>query len=94
METTNLKNKIQKEVEINMIDYLSHAKTAIAFINEVVSPLTSVSEEQEQAIGDILCLTQQEWEEAECDAEGPNKEQDAALDKIIEDAAAAISELF
>lgn len=90
----NLKNEIKKEVEVNMIDFLSNAKSEIEIINEIIRPLTSVSEEQEQAIADILSLTQQEWDNADCDAEGATKEQDAALDKIIEDAANSIAELF
>lgn len=88
--TTDLK----KEIEVNIIDFLSNAKTATAFINEVIQPLTEVSEEQEQEITDILLLTQQEWDDADCDFEGATKEQDAVLDRIIEDAAQEIAELF
>ena len=94
MKTTDLKNKIKMEVEVGMIDYLSNAKSAASITNEVIRPLTEVSEEQEQKISDILNSTQQEWDDADCDAEGATKEQDAALDKIIEDAANSIAELF
>ena len=89
-----LKNKIEKTLEVEMINYLSNAKSEIEIINEIIRPLTEVSEEQEQKISDILSLTQQEWDDADCDAEGATKEQDVALDKIIEDAAFSISELF
>jgi hypothetical protein len=94
METTNLKNEIEKSLEVNMINYLSHGSTATEIINEVILPLTSVSEEQEQAIADILEHTQQEWDAADCDFEGATKEQNVVLDKIIEDAAEEIAELF
>ncbi len=87
----NLKNKIQNEIEVNMINY---AFSSTSLINEVIRPLTSVSEEQEQKIDDILLLTQQEWDDADCDFEGATKEQDAVLDRIIEDAAIEIAELF
>ena len=90
----NLKNKIEKELEVNMINYLANAKSSTEIINEVILPLTEVSEEQEQKISDILGLAQQEWDAADCDAEGATKEQDAALDKIIEDTAISIAELF
>jgi hypothetical protein len=90
----NQKNKIKKELEVNMINYLSNSKNSTEIINEVIRPLTSVSEEQEQKIADILGLTQQEWDNADCDFEGATKEQDAVLDKIIEDAANSIAELF
>jgi len=83
--------EIKKSIEANMINY---AFSSNALINEVIRPLTEVSEEQEQAIDDILCLTQQEWNDADCDAEGATKEQDVVLDKIIEDAAISIAELF
>ena len=89
-----LKNKIEKTLEVEMINYLSNAKSEIEIINEIIRPLTEVSEEQEQKISDILSLTQQEWDAADCDAEGATKEQDVALDKIIEDAACSIAELF
>ena len=89
-----LKNKIEKTLEVEMINYLSNAKSEIEIINEIIRPLTEVSEEQEQKISDILSLTQQEWDDADCDAEGATKEQNTALDKIIEDAAFSISELF
>jgi hypothetical protein len=88
---TTLKNEIEKSLEVNMIDY---SFNATSIINEVIRPITSVSEEQEQKISDILDLTQQEWDAAEVDAEGATKEQDAALDKIIEDAAEEIAALF
>ena len=90
----NLKNKIKMEVEVNMINFLSNAASSTAIINTAIRPLTSVSEEQEQKISDILDLTQQEWEEADCDPEGATKEQNITLDKIIEDAANSIAELF
>jgi len=90
----NLKNKIEKRMEVEMINYLSNAKNSTEIINEVIRPLTEVSEEQEQEIGDILNLTQQEWDDADCDSEGATKEQDVVLDKIIEDAACSIAELF
>ena len=87
----NLKNKL----EVEMINYLSGAKKAAEIINEIIRPLTSsVSEDQEEKISDILHLTQQEWENADCDAEGATQEQDAELDRIIEDAAFSIAELF
>ena len=94
MKTINLKNEIEKRMEVEIINYLSNAKSSTEIINEVLRPLTSVTEEQEQAIGDILDLTQQEWDAADCDAEGATKEQDVVLDKIIEDAAIEIAELF
>ena len=90
----NLKNKIEKTLEVEMINYLSFAKTEIEIINEIIRPLTSVSEEQEQKISDILDLTQQEWNNADCDAEGATQEQDAELDRIIEECSKAIAELF
>ena len=90
----NLKIKIKNEMEVEMIHYLSNAKNSTEIIDEILRPLTSVSEEQEQEIDNILCLTHQEWEDADCDAEGANKEQDAVLDKIIEDAAEEIAALF
>jgi len=90
----NLKNEIEKTLEVNMIAFLSNAKSETSIINEVIRPVTSVSEEQEQAIADILGLTQQEWDEADCDDEGATKEQDVVLDRIIEDAASSIAELF
>ena len=89
-----MENEIKKEIEVNMINYLSLDKSSTAIINEIIRPLTEVSEEQEQAIADILGLTQQEWDAADCDAEGATKEQDVVLDKIIEDAATSIAELF
>ena len=89
-----LKNKIQKTLEVEMINYLCGAKSANEFINEILRPLTEVSEEQEQKISDILDLTQREWENADCDAEGATQEQAAHLDRIIEDAAFSIAELF
>ena len=94
MKTTDLKNKIEKTLEVEMINYLSNTSDSSTAIIEVLRPLTSVSEEQEQAITDILNLTQQEWDDADCDDEGATKEQDAVLDKIIEDAACSIAELF
>jgi hypothetical protein len=90
----NLKNEIKNEMEVNMIEYLSNAKSETSIINEVLRPLTEVSEEQEQEIEAILEHTQQEWNNADCDAEGATKEQNIVLDKIIEDAAIAIAELF
>ena len=89
-----MKNKIEKTLEVEMITYLSFAKTEIEFINEIIRPLTSVSEEQEQKISDILDLTQREWDNVDCDAEGATQEQDAELDRVIEDAAFSIAELF
>lgn len=65
IETTDLKNEIKKAMEVEMINYLSNACSTTAIINTAIRPLTSVSEEQEQAIGDILCLTQQEWDAAD-----------------------------
>ena len=94
MKTIDLKNKIEKTLEVEMIEYLSNAKSSTEIVNEVIRPLTSVSEEQEQAIADILLRTQQEWDDADCDDEGATKEQDVVLDKIIEDAAIEIAELF
>ena len=95
MKTIDLKNEIEKRMEVEMINYLSNASdSSTSIINEVIRPLTSVSEEQEQAIADILLRTQQEWNDADCDAEGATKEQDVVLDKIIEDAAIEIAELF
>ena len=86
----NLKNKL----EVEMINYLSLSSTATEFINEIIRPLTQVSEDQEEKISDILDLTQQEWSDADCDAEGATQEQSAELDRIIEDAAFSIAELF
>ena len=85
---------LKKTLEVEMINYLSFAKTEIEIINEIIRPLTSVSEEQEQKISDILRYTQQEWDNADADAEGATQEQDAELDRIIEDAAFSIAELF
>ena len=87
----NLKNKL----EVEMINYLSGANSTTEFINEIIRPLlTSVSEEQEQKISDILSEYNREWENADCDAEGATKEQNTNLDRIIEDAAFSIAELF
>ena len=93
-----MKNSIQNQVvEVvfsNVVDYFANSITSSEIINEIIRPLTSVSEEQEQKISDILLLTQQEWENVDCDAEGATQEQNIKLDRIIEDAAFSIAELF
>ena len=92
-----MKNSIQNQVvEVvfsNAIDYFANSITSTEII-EILRPLTEVSEEQEQKISDILDLTQQEWDNADADAEGATKEQDCDLDRIIEDAAFSIAELL
>ena len=94
----NLKKTLEVEiVEVvfsNVVDYFANSITSTEFINKILRPLTSVSEEQEEKISDILSEYNREWSDADCDAEGATQEQNKKLDRIIEDAAFSIAELF
>ena len=93
-----MKNSIQNQVvEVvfsNVVDYFANSITSSDFVQKHIRPIVTVSEDQEEKISDILSEYNREWNNADCDAEGATKEQDAELDRIIEDAAFSIAELF
>jgi hypothetical protein len=90
----SIQNQVVEVVANNVVDYFANSITSSDFVQKHIRPIVTVSEDQEEKIADILGLTQQEWDDADCAPEGATKEQDVALDKIIENAAFSIAELF
>jgi len=90
----NNQDQVTEVVSNNVAEYFANSITSTDFIENHIKPISSVSEEQEEKICQILKESQQDWDSAECDAEGATQEQNKALDLIIYKCATEISHLF
>ena len=89
-----MKNEIKKQltevIENNLVEYFANCISSSNFIDRFIKPIVAVSDEQSYSIADIMAAANQDWDAAPCDPEGANPEQDANLDRILKEAAAAI----
>lgn len=92
-----MKNSIQKQVveavSNNVVDYFANSITSSDFVEKHIKTIVTVSEDQEEKICDILAEYNRDWDSAYCDAEGTTQEQDAELDRIIDNCAKAIADV-
>jgi hypothetical protein len=82
-----VKEKAAKKV----IHYFANTISLEGFM---VSLDTYVSLEQEEQISNILGEYNRQWDDAPCDDEGATSEQDANLDRIIDECSTEIAKLF
>lgn len=87
----SIKKKTRESVENNVVDYFANSISSFDFVEKYIIPITSVSEEQQEEICNILSEYNSDWENADCDPEGATQKQDAELFRIIEGCANAIA---
>ncbi len=89
-----MKNKLVEVVSNNVVDYFANSISSSDFVQKHIRPIVTVTEEQEEKIGDIISEYNRDWDNADCDSEGATQEQDAELDRIIEKCSKAIANVF
>lgn len=87
----SIKKQVEEVVSNNVRDYFANSINSVDFVEKNIREVVSVSTEQEEIICNILAGYQNDWDSADCDDEGPTREQDMALDKIIEKCGKEIS---
>lgn len=86
-----IQNQVVEVVSNNVVDYFANSITSSDFVQKHIRPIVTVSEEQEEKISDILSEYNRYWDNADCDSEGATQEQDAELDRIIDECSKAIA---
>jgi hypothetical protein len=90
----SIQNQVVESVSNNVVDYFANSITSSDFVEKHIRTIVTVSEEQEEEkIIDILAEYNRDWDNADCDAEGATQEQDAELDRIIDNCAKAIADV-
>lgn len=89
MKTIELKS----EIENNLVNYYANSITSSDFVNNHMRKFVSIDEEKEEKICDVLAQSQRGWDNIECDAEGATQEQDAEMDKYLEEVTSGILEI-
>ena len=90
----SIQNQVVEVVCNNVVDYFANSITSSDFVKKHIRPIVTVSEDQEEKISDILSEYNRDWDNADCDSEGPTKKQDAELDRIIEKCSKAIANVI
>lgn len=85
-----IKNQLTEVIENNLVEYFANSISSSRFIDEFIRPITSVTEDQEEEIANIMAEANRDWDNAECDVEGATREQDILMDKILEKTASCI----
>ena len=90
----SIKKQVEEVVSNNVGDYFSNSISSVDFVEKHIREVVSVSTGQEEIICNILAEYQNNWNSADCDGEGATREQDMALDEIIEKCGKEIINLF
>ena len=85
--------ELKSEIENNLVNYYANSITSSDFVNNHIRKFVSIDKEKEEKICDVLAQSQRGWDNIECDAEGATKEQDAEMDKYLEEVTFEILEI-
>lgn len=89
----SIQNQVAEAVSNNVVDYFANSITSSDFVEKQIRTIVTISEDQEEKICDIIAEYNRDWDNADCDAEGATQEQDAELDRIIDNCAKAIADV-
>ncbi len=89
----SIQNQVVEVIENNIVDYFANSISASDFVDKFIRPIINVTEEQEGEITNIMAAANRDWDNADCDSEGATQEQDAELDRIIEECSKAIADV-
>ena len=87
----SIKNQVAEAVSNNVAEYFAELINSSDFIEKHIGKIVTVSEDNEAKICNILAEYSMDWNSADCDAEGATQEQDAELNRIIDDCAKDIA---